>query len=338
MVGIERRSFLRLGGLALAASAAGASAAAPAAAPKKRGGMYPEVQRPIDEVLVEKYLKPVRVSLAVGAKAPFKALHFSDSHVSQSDAQDLLDGDECAMILYNARYPRFPVSVQSLAAVCAYGRRNKTLLLNTGDLFDFRSEANLRCVERAFKGVDVFSCLGNHEGGGHHSKGMNPQTKEARDALRARYEKALGNPLLVASRVVNGVNFVAFDNGGLERDHVKEQAAAIKAEFAKGLPVVLMCHKPIYTPELIVDMCEKRNRPRPSRNLHGYVMLGEEACETKPHAVTRDLVEFLRRQHNLKAVLCGHLHFEWRGTFNGNVPMLVAGGNFEGAAYEISFT
>ena len=336
MSGIDRRSFLSLGGLAFAA----ATVAAKGESDKKNrgGGIYPEVQRPIADVLIEKYLKPTPITLNVGAEKPFTALHFSDTHVSQSDAQDFIDGDERALLLYNARYPRFPVSVQSLAAVCAYGRKHKRLLLNTGDIFDYRSEANIRCVERAFKGLDVFSSLGNHEGYGHHSREMNPGTKAERDALRARYEKALGNPLLVASRVVNGVNFVAFDNGGMERDRMTEQAAAIKAEFAKKLPVVLMCHMPIYTPQLLEDMCDKRKRKRPSRSLRSYVMLGEEACESKPLAVTRDLIAFFREQPNLKAILAGHLHFEWRGMFNETVPMVVAGGNFEGCAYEISFT
>ena len=43
-------------------------------------------------------------------------------------------------------------------------------------------------------------------------------------------------------------------------------------------------------------------------------------------------------RENLKAMLCGHLHFEWRGTFNGKVPVVVAGRSFNGECYEISFS
>ena len=39
---------------------------------------------------------------------------------------------------------------------------------------------------------------------------------------------------------------------------------------------------------------------------------------------------------NFKAILCVHLHTQWRGEWNG-VPMALAGGNFEGRATEISF-
>ncbi len=324
---ISRRSFLGMGGCALAAAVAKGAPAKPATPPM-----------PVGDALIAKYLRPTKVSLAVGAAKPFTALHFSDTHVSQSDAADLLDGDERSLALYNARYPRFPVSVQSLAAVCAYGRRHGIPLLNTGDVFDFRSEANIHCIARAFKDLDVISCLGNHEGYGHHTRPMNPGTNAERDALRARYEKAFGNSLLAFSRVINGVNFVAFDNGGLQRGREAELLSAVKGEFAKGMPVVLMCHMPIYTPQLIEDMCEKRRRKRPDTSLQAYVLLGEDALKSKAHPAARELVSFLRRQKNLKAILAGHLHFEWNGVFNDNVPMLVAGGNFEGRAYEISFT
>ena len=331
MSDISRRSFLGMGGCALAVAIA-------EGAPSKAAAKPATTPMPAGDALIAKYLKPTKVSLAVGAEKPFTAIHFSDTHVSQSDAQDLLDGDERALALYNARYPRFPASVQSLAAVCAYGRRQRVPLLNTGDVFDFRSEANIRCIARAFKDLDVFSCLGNHEGYGHHGGGMNPATPAARDALRARYEQAFGNPLLVASRVINGVNFVAFDNGGLQRGREAEAVAAVKREFARNMPVVLMCHMPVYTPQLIEDMCEKRRRKRPDTSLRAYVLLGEDALKSKAHPAARDLVSFLRRQKNLKAILAGHLHFEWNGVFNDSVPMLVAGGNFEGRAYEISFT
>ena len=38
----------------------------------------------------------------------------------------------------------------------------------------------------------------------------------------------------------------------------------------------------------------------------------------------------------IKAVLSGHLHTDWRGEWNG-VPMIVVGGNFEGKVNEIEF-
>ena len=101
---------------------------------------------------------------------------------------------------------------------------------------------------------------------------------------------------------------------------------------------LIRCHMPIYTRQLLEDMCEKRNRKPPHGSLQAYMMLGEDTLGSKPNPVARDLVAFLRNQKSLRAILAGHLHFEWRGVFDDRVPMLVAGGNFEGLAYEISFT
>lgn len=214
-------------------------------------------------------------------------------------------------------------------------------MLNTGDLFDFRSEMNLACVRNSFAGQDVFSALGSHEGWSLHTFRLNPGTAAEEDALRKRFEEAIGNPLLLASRAINGVNFVAFDNTIFARRRRKEQFAMLKEEFAKGLPTVLMCHIPPFTPELHEANCElmrKRGNPVPKDdNLNGYYMMGEDFAKTKAPPVMKDMMSFIKGRKNLKAFLCGHLHFEWQGLFGGKVPILVAGRNFNGECYDIAF-
>lgn len=66
--------------------------------------------------------------------------------------------------------------------------------------------------------------------------------------------------------------------------------------------------------------------------------MGEDYAKTKAPPVFRQMTEFLKKQKNLKAWLCGHLHFEWQGTFGDGVPVCIAGRNFKGECYEISFT
>ena len=164
----------------------------------------------------------------------------------------------------------------------------------------------------------------------------------AEDELRARYEKAIGNPLVVASRVINGVNFVAFDNCEMSRFIRGKMVQMIKAEFAQGMPTVLMCHMPPFSRELHeADLEMHRARkasyfPKPN-NLDSYYMMGEDYEKTKAPKAFKELVAFLAKQPNLKAILCGHLQCEWQGLFNGKVPMVVAGRNFNGECYEISF-
>ncbi|MDD4018845.1 MAG: metallophosphoesterase [Kiritimatiellae bacterium] len=321
---LNRRGFIGWGAGMLLAHALPPLFAAPAVSAEAK---------PIADLLIDRHLKVSSVSLAIGAEKPFKALHFSDTHLSLSDVHDLLAGEEKALALYEARRPRFPVSVQALAATIAYAGKKGMTLLNTGDLFDYRSEANLDCVGRCFAGKDIFSSLGNHESYGHHAREMCPQTAEAADSLRKRYETAIGNPLLVASRVVSGVNFVAFDNGGLERWLLRERLVAIKAALAKNFPVVLMCHMPFETEAMREAIARHESVKRGKAwtmpaNTGGYLMGKTDA----------ELLDFLRtRKSEIKAILAGHLHFEWQGEWEG-VPMLVAGGNYEGRVREISFT
>ena len=299
---LERRSLLKLGF---------ASALMQAAAPFSVMAETLKADKSYTDKLIDKYLKVSKLTLKVGASKPFSAVHFTDTHVSMSDAKDILTGNERSLRLYEARRPRFPISLQTLAATIAYAERGNMPLLNTGDLFDYQSDANVSCVANSFAGRNVFSSLGNHESYGHHPKEMDPSTPEEGRALLEKYEKAYRQPLIVASKVINGVNFVAFDNGGLERYFLERRLAAIKAEFEKGLPVVLLCHIPL------------NNKDLDAPAVNGIV--GDSFKN-----------ELRAHKNQIKAILCGHGHRERLGEWNG-IPVALAGANFEGSAREIEF-
>ena len=322
-VKLERRNLLKLGfGAALMQAAAPFSVMAEALKSEKS----------FADKLIDKYLKVSKLRLNVGATKPFTAVHFTDTHVSMSDAKDILTGNERSLRLYEARRPRFPISLQTLAATIAYAERGNMPLLNTGDLFDYQSDANVSCVANSFAGRNVFSSLGNHESYGHHTREMNPANPAEADALRGKFEKAYAQKLIVASKVVNGVNFVAFDNGGLQRWYRKEQLEAIKAELKKNLPTVLMCHIPFDTPEMraFVELKESEKRKKPWKfkgGVGGYLQTEGDG---------KLFNEFRAHKDQIKAIICGHLHRQHESEWNG-IPMIIGGGNFEGVAREIEF-
>ena len=299
---------------------------------------------PFEDELIARYLKTAKLKLTVGAGVPFRALHVSDTHLSFDDAGDLLRGDAAVLKLYEARQPRFPKCVQSLAATVAYAKREKIPLLHTGDLIDHFSEANLACVKNAFAGADCLAAFGNHEVYGHHTDIYSPKSREAARATCRRFEEVWPNPALVASRLVNGVNFVAFDNGGLERWFAREIEEGLEKALSADAPAVLMCHKPFCTPTLYeferAHNAAKRKNPNWSfgRGLGAYMTFDEAVGESRPSEHMRQVGRIVRAhaKTNLKAILCGHLHYEWQGSFAG-IPQIVVGGNYEGKAYEISF-
>ena len=345
MTNINRRGFLTVGaGAFMLPALAAISDATDRTSRRKRINF----KASIEENLIKEYLQPTPLKLNVGAEKPFSALHFSDTHISMADPAELLSWTTKELNLYEARNNGvfgkggFPFAVQSLAATIAYARKKGMMMLNTGDLFDFRSEMNVACIKRTFAGQNIFSALGNHEGRGLHTGELNPRNRKEDDELRAKFEDAIGNPLILASRVVNGVNFVAFDDTGLARHCRNEQFRMMKAEFAKGLPTVLMCHMPPFSKELHEANCEhhrRKKQPLPKENsLNSYYLMGEDYAKSRAPAVFRQMVDFLKCQKNLKAWLCGHLHFEWQGTFGDGVPVCVAGRNFNGECYDISFS
>ena len=148
---INRRHFLAAGaGIALLPAAMAASSNQ-----DDRSKMKDriDVSAPVEDNLIAQYLKPKKLSIAVGAAKPFAALHFSDSHISMADAADILWGTSKELRLYEARNngslaeAGFPHAVQTLAAVIAYAKRKNIPLLNTGDIIDFlRGRKNLKAI------------------------------------------------------------------------------------------------------------------------------------------------------------------------------------------------
>ena len=53
--------------------------------------------------------------------------------------------------------------------------------------------------------------------------------------------------------------------------------------------------------------------------------------------LNKALVKWLPEQKNLKALLCGHLHYEAQVPFSETVTQYVAGATYKGNAYHIRF-
>ena len=70
-----------------------------------------------------------------------------------------------------------------------------------------------------------------------------------------------------------------------------------------------------------------------------FMAMGAGALALSSKAAISDATDRTERRKriNVKAFLCGHLHFEWQGLFGGKVPILVAGRNFNGECYDIAF-
>lgn len=323
---MDRRAFLKLATAAAAFSGVRGGAAWAAAKDLRvsqiRGGCADSV------------LKPTPLELRVGAAKPFKALHVSDTHLNFWDVTEY-QGSEKWNDHFERRWVRFPQALNSFYATLDYAAERNLPVLHTGDLIDWNSSGNRRVLAHSLKDADFFYALGNHE---YHTSPAGGSPAMTGDEARAALRRVAPNGLTVASKVLNGVNFVAFDDG--ETNLREEAVRGIRAEFGKGLPVVLMCHiPPCYTREflenkLAASRAEKRRLGVAEDKLPSRL---SAPVQDSHDARTKEFYGWLRGQRLLKAILCGHTHIEERGAFSETADMIVAGGNFEGRGYEIEF-
>lgn len=288
-----------------------------------------------DEVL--KRMNLTRRTVHVGLAKPFSVVHASDSHIVRVSAADLGVMDEKAVSWYESRRAAFANGIFGLAAAVSYARKESLPLFHTGDLIDFASRANHSGIRQDMDGVDWFYACGNHEFQGWNG-GVpaiaHGTSKAARESGRRAYEKFLPNPIPVASRIIGGVNFVQYDNGGFSDYLAPQQFETVKAEFAKGLPVVLLCHMPFWSEAVGEEILRTHKGLTKDRIDTGYV----QGRPDKPNWGGRlEMTEWLRKQEQLKAVLCGHLHHDFTDDFSPTAKQYVAAANYRGAVYRYDF-
>ena len=283
-------------------------------------------------------LRLVRRTIEIGLPRPFSVLHVSDTHLTRLSPEDRALMDEKGADWCTRRAKTFAGGASALSAAVSYAKRLRLPLFHTGDLVDFASRANLSAIGAEMSGADWFASCGNHEFRGWH--GVAPPleygtSREERDRARAAFAQFVPNEISVSSRVVGGINFVQYDNGGFSDYLGAAQFEAVRREFAKGLPVVLLCHMPFYTEELCAALL--KNDPSLSAERIGAAYV--QGRPDKPNWAGRlEMSRWLRDQPLLKAVLCGHLHFEFTSVFSRTANQYVADANYRGTAYRYDFT
>jgi hypothetical protein len=271
-------------------------------------------------------------------------LHLSDTHLTRVDGRD----NERKHTLAARRQSAFPWAEHYFDAAVRYARERNLMIMHTGDLQDFVSEANLDFISSQLIVGDWYTSAGNHEFSQYVGEAKEDAAYKAQSYDKV--QEVFPNDLTVASRVINGVNFVAIDN--VYYYVTKEQHAAVKREFEKGLPVVLLCHIPLYTPKHCLDtLIRQKGRTSymmatPPKIIEDFRRDPSSAAEEpyRSRAVSHDIdqptLEFhswLKEQPELKAILCGHMHEFYEEQFSPTAKQYTVGANYFGLAHEIEF-
>ena len=284
------------------------------------------------------------ITIKVGATEPFDVMHVSDTHVARADNRD----DERKIKLAAGRSRSMSYGEYYLEEAIRYAREKGMYMMHTGDMYDFVSEANLDSVAKHMLLADWFVCAGNHE----YSKyvGEAKEDEAYKDSSRPAVQSAYPNDLTFASRVINGVNFVAVDD--VYYNFTENQKVLMEKEMAKGLPVILLIHVPIYTPEFCkseleatggncayltgapLEITEKFD---PGKTYPAGEEWRYRKVQQKADKPTLDFIAWLKEQKLLKGILAGHMHRFFEERFSPTAIQYTVGATYNGDAQVIHF-
>ena len=259
----------------------------------------------------------IETTLHIGAKEPFRVLHVSDTHLTDADLRD----GERKVALAEKRSKIFPYAEKTLEFASKAAKEKGVPIVHTGDLLDFVSIANLEKAKKFTDENDCFMAAGNHE----FSLYVGEAKEDAayRNQSLATVQAAFKNDIRMDARVIGGVNFVALDNGYYLFE--QEQLDFLKNEVKKGLPVVLLLHNPLYEPALYERMMQKSPCAYlvgvPEHLMQGYPK--DRYAQQLADAITRETVDYIRKEAAIKALITGHLHFNYDGIFADRIPQII---------------
>lgn len=253
-------------------------------------------------------------TLTLGLAAPLEVWHITDLHLLFADERDSGYIREHAA----AREACFPRSRQMLEELKQELRRHAPdLLVLTGDILDFPSQANLDALHSL---VENASCPTLYVPGNHDWS--LPQDYHS-DAQYRTY-MPLFDPFDGASPdfqllELGGVRFAGIDDS---RDRIKAaQSDRLEAICADGVPVIACMHIPI---------CEERLEQHAKEVWHGADVLIGHARST---AETRRFCDIASARCH--AVLAGHVHFDDETVLPGGAVQLITALSAEGSIRRI---
>lgn len=276
-----------------------------------------------------------KTAIHIGLQKPIRVLHISDTHLTLADKRD---NDRKRLVSIN-RKPAFDDvngSVERyLDEQISYGHENCDLILHTGDLIDFVSIANVEKAGQILKDDKILFIAGNHEYSQYVDEAWEDHAYRMNAYMHIR--GTMGVDMLFASRVVGDVNFVCVDNGYYQFEDW--QLKRLKMEVAKGLPVILAFHNPLFQQQLFDSLMKKNNNRCADivgcseENLLPY----EEyrALQQRPNRDTLHFIEYIGEEPLIKAVLAGHLHESSEGMLPCGKMQYIVGGGFKNIAREI---
>ena len=272
----------------------------------------------------------IKSEIRVGLDKPVKLLHVTDTHLDFADARDNARKQELAGRMSS------PHAEQYLYAHIAYAKENCDLLVHTGDLMDFVSCANVDKAREILADDHIFFIAGNHDYSQYVGEAWEDNAYRMNSYMQMGY--GLGVPMFFNSRIVGGVNVVGIDNSyyRFEDWHLWR----LKREAEKGLPIILAFHDPLFEQSLfdyhLEHLSEKCTYLVGCDEEHLLQYDEFRAVQQRPDEATLRMIDYIKQEPLIKAILTGHLHFNYESRLTETLPQFVPGGAYEGVARELT--
>lgn len=274
-------------------------------------------------------LNVIKTTINIGIEKPVKFLHITDTHIALDDSERISGR---AASCFEGEHEGRTVELFKLAL--RYAQNNKLPILHTGDLIDFFSKATFRVVEELFpKELDYIYAAGNHD--------FCHWVGEAKEDYEYKWENIkviapyIKSNLYFDSRVIGGVNIVTMDDSYYMISDA--QVEMLKAEVAKGYPILLCMHIPFFGP-----WCNQRIKNGnvelqvaiPEKYIVTYPQ--ERQLQVRPDAATLKAVEYIKNEPTIKALITGHNHCNIEEKLDSGLLQIATGGTFDGYVREIT--
>lgn len=270
----------------------------------------------------------------IGLSAPVRLLHVTDSHISRADETDFAQCPELEE-LARCRFQEFggPQSEDYYLQSITYAMQENILLVHTGDLIDFLSNANFAFMDETLWDVDYIYAAGNHDF--CHFVGRAVEDDIYKWENIKVIQPHVRQNLYFDSRIVGGVNVVTMDDSYYR--FTKGQKEMLCAEVAKGYPILLCLHVPLYTPKLAVSMLEKNDcafvigAPREVYSCYPEHRRMQQA----PDAQTREVIDYIKSERKIKGILAGHVHQNFEEPLENGVLQICTNAGYMGYVREL---
>lgn len=274
-------------------------------------------------------LNILKTTVNIGLKKPVKLLQITDSHIALDD-----DGKQHirAFEYFEGKYDGR--SAAYFHAALKYASDNGLFIINTGDTIDFFSKGNFDFLDKYLNGTDYIYAAGNHDF--CHCVGLAKEDRKYKRNNIKIIAPHIKTNLCFDSVIIGEVNIVTIDDSYYLLTH--GQIDMLKAEVAKGYPILLCMHIPIFTPDLADFVMLKQPCSYVIGATNDYLNRypSDRRDQQKPDESTVEAIKYIKSESMIKAVFSGHIHNNFETKLNSDLMQYCTHGTYDGFVREIT--